>query len=104
MAFNAMASQLAVASEKGTIHVFNLNDSVSQTTVIPPLLRSILPKYFSPGRSFAQVHLREGKAHITFLPDHQNVLAVVRFDGLYYKYMFDHERGGEAVMMDSKVL
>jgi hypothetical protein len=93
-----------VASEKGTVHIFNLDATGNQPAGIPSVLKAVLPKYFSCARSFAQLHLREGRVCVAFLPDQQNALAVVRYDGLYFKYVFDEERGGEAVMVNSKAL
>ena len=105
MSFNQDGTKLAVASDKGTIHIFNLNNnntdqSTSNTTApIPDLLKPVLPKYFSSTWSFAHIRQREGRVVVAFAPEERNALIVVRHDGLYYKYMYDENRGGEAVLV-----
>lgn len=102
MVFNADGSKLAVASDKGTVHIF---DTVElQKEALPRLFKQILPKYFYSNWSFVQLRMREGKCAIAFVPDQPNAIAVVRHDGLYYKYVFDEGRGGEAVMVHSRAL
>jgi WD40 repeat protein len=102
--FSTDATRLAVASDKGTVHVFNLDAENIKIEGIPTLMKSVLPKYFDSSWSFAQLHLKEGKCSIAFAPDQSNALVVVRHDGLYYKYAFDEGRGREAVLVQSKAL
>lgn len=103
MTFNAEGSRLAVASDKGTIHVFNITQSTGSSGATSSI-KQFLPKYFSSNWSFAQLHLKEGRSVVSFVPDQQSALAIVRYDGLYLKYLLDEDRGGEAVMMSSKAL
>lgn len=117
MSFSSDNSKLAVCSDKGTIHIFNTNltvdnkdkspaiDHLRHTSApIPDLLKPVLPKYFSSTWSFAHIHQREGKMVAIFSPHEPNAVIVVRYDGLHFKYIYDENRGGEAVMVSSKAL
>jgi WD40 repeat protein len=109
IAFNHASTQLCVASDKGTIHIFNLQQPQQQTDVEEPrhslgnrqsslaFIKDILPKYFSSEWSFAYAKvLAEMKCWCAFGSD-RNSLVVVCEDGSWYKFVFDHVKGGECV-------
>lgn len=101
--FNKQADKIAVASDKGTVHVFNLSTSNKEAN-IPLIMRSVLPKYFKSEWSFAQLRLKEGRHSISFVADQDNAIVVASFDGLYHKYVYDVDHGGEAVHVCTKSL
>lgn len=105
---------LAVSSDKGTVHVFNLD--AKRTAAIPStdatsdhpdgssprnpvstfkFMSSLLPvPYFASERSFAQFRLPEDTKAVVGFGATSNSLVVVSASGSFYTASFDHEKGG----------
>uniref|UniRef100_A0A453GGD6 Anaphase-promoting complex subunit 4 WD40 domain-containing protein n=1 Tax=Aegilops tauschii subsp. strangulata TaxID=200361 RepID=A0A453GGD6_AEGTS len=99
LAFSNNLQYLAVSSDKGTIHVFNLKINVGLTTNDKPLpapdadvphmspsfsfIKGVLPKYFHSEWSVAQFRLHEGEQYIVAFGHEKNTVAVVGMDGRY---------------------
>ncbi|KAF8648691.1 hypothetical protein HU200_064741 [Digitaria exilis] len=99
LAFSNNLQYLAVSSDKGTIHVFNLKINVGSTAndkptpapepevphISPPLsfIKGVLPKYFHSEWSVAQFRLHEGEQYIVAFGHEKNTVAVVGMDGRY---------------------
>ncbi|XP_068663188.1 autophagy-related protein 18a-like [Aristolochia californica] len=113
LAFSANARWLAVSSDKGTVHVFNLKVNLglpgidqSRTSSDPNLLvtstsssslsfiKGVLPKYFSSEWSVAQFRLQEGVQYIVAFGQ-QNTIVILGMDGSFYRCQFDPVNGGE---------
>lgn len=120
MAFNANSSFLAVSSDRGTIHIFNIEEDPSAAQEQAPnyplsgggdtttptnskstfsflsnvLPRSICPKYISSEWSFAQFRVPDIRTICAFGQE-RNALIVVAADGTFFKCSFDVNKGGE---------
>ncbi|KAL5656266.1 hypothetical protein ACJX0J_035585, partial [Zea mays] len=97
LAFSNNLQYLAVSSDKGTIHVFNLKINVGSTAndkpipapdpevshISPPLsfIKGVLPKYFHSEWSVAQFRLHEGEQYIVAFGHEKNTVSVVGMDG-----------------------
>lgn len=120
---------LAVSSDKGTVHIFNLRVRVAgedarngQSAIAGPrmdrkyssgymeplssnassslsFMKGILPKYFSSEWSFAQFRLPEVTRYITAFGDQATVM-MVGLDGSFYRCSFDPVNGGEMVLKE----
>ncbi|KAG8054020.1 hypothetical protein GUJ93_ZPchr0001g31209 [Zizania palustris] len=108
LAFSNNLQYLAVSSDKGTIHVFNLKINVGLTTNDKPLPApdpdvphiGVLPKYFHSEWSVAQFRLHEGEQYIVAFGHEKNTVAVVGMDGSFYKCQFDPVNGGEMLQLE----
>ncbi|KAL6839910.1 hypothetical protein ACP4OV_029720 [Aristida adscensionis] len=116
LAFSNNLQYLAVSSDKGTIHVFNLKINVGSTAndkplpapdpevphMSPPLsfIKGVLPKYFHSEWSVAQFRLHEGEQYIVAFGHEKNTVAVVGMDGSFYRCQFDPVNGGEMVQLE----
>ncbi|KAL5227930.1 hypothetical protein ABZP36_016195 [Zizania latifolia] len=116
LAFSNNLQYLAVSSDKGTIHVFNLKINVGLTTNDKPLpapdpdvphigpslsfIKGVLPKYFHSEWSVAQFRLHEGEQYIVAFGHEKNTVAVVGMDGSFYKCQFDPVNGGEMLQLE----
>ncbi|WVZ67530.1 hypothetical protein U9M48_016592 [Paspalum notatum var. saurae] len=128
LAFSNNLQYLAVSSDKGTIHVFNLKINVGSTPndkpmpapdpevphISPPLsfikgsdspvpfpsLAGVLPKYFHSEWSVAQFRLHEGEQYIVAFGHEKNTVAVVGMDGSFYRCQFDPVNGGEMLQLE----
>ncbi|CAD7698052.1 unnamed protein product [Ostreobium quekettii] len=111
---------LAVSSDKGTVHVFALNEALktgmeepprqqangtrehasSDSQANPTSMLSVvkglvpLPSYFSSEWSFAQFRLQEESYAIVGFGQQANTLLVVSMCGSFFKLSFDPVRGG----------
>lgn len=116
LAFSNNLQYLAVSSDKGTIHVFNLKINVGSTAndkpmpapdpevphISPPLsfIKGVLPKYFHSEWSVAQFRLHEGEQYIVAFGHEKNTVAVVGMDGSFYRCQFDPVNGGEMLQLE----
>uniref|UniRef100_A0ACD5X8V8 Uncharacterized protein n=1 Tax=Avena sativa TaxID=4498 RepID=A0ACD5X8V8_AVESA len=116
LAFSNNLQYLAVSSDKGTIHVFNLKINVGLTTNDKPLpapdpdvphmspsfsfIKGVLPKYFHSEWSVAQFRLHEGEQYIVAFGHEKNTVAVVGMDGSFYRCQFDPVNGGEMQQLE----
>ncbi|KAK4273447.1 hypothetical protein QN277_021847 [Acacia crassicarpa] len=113
LAFSATAQCLAVSSDKGTVHVFNLKvdsgllglervQSASESNPANPsaasslsFIKGVLPKYFSSEWSVAQFRLHEGLQHVVAFGHLKNTIVILGMDGSFYRCQFDPVNGGE---------
>ncbi|GJM91970.1 hypothetical protein PR202_ga08393 [Eleusine coracana subsp. coracana] len=116
LAFSNNLQYLAVSSDKGTIHVFNLKVNVGGTATDKPLvapdaevnhmspplsfIKGVLPKYFHSEWSVAQFRLHEGEQYIVAFGHEKNTVAVVGMDGSFYRCQFDPVNGGEMLQLE----
>jgi len=93
ISFNYDSTRLCVSSDKGSVHIFNLEakNRTSSLSVLGPVV-----KYFSSEWSFAKYHISEPYSICAFGAgaDKHSVI-VVCADGSFYKLAFDPEKGGE---------
>jgi len=111
---------LLVSSDKGTVHVFRVDDhnqkkrgvckdknesrevktclekAHNATSILAPFA-NLLPSYFSSQWSFAQFHVPDYRSIAAFGQDPHTVV-VVCASGSYYKAKFDPAVGSEMVM------
>lgn len=114
LAFSTTAERLAVSSDKGTIHVFNLKvdsgalateTSAEQNIGSPPVvshlsfMKGVLPKYFSSEWSVARLHLNEGLQYVVGF-GHQNTIVILGMDGSFYRCEFDPVAGGDMTVVE----
>ncbi|KAG5626115.1 hypothetical protein H5410_011333 [Solanum commersonii] len=118
LAFSPTAQWLAVSSDKGTVHVFNLKvDSAalgvdrprgaSESHATSPsagshlsFIRGVLPKYFSSEWSVAQFRLQEGLQHIVAFGHQKNTVVILGMDGCFYRCQYDAATGGEMTLLE----
>ncbi|KAM5561193.1 autophagy-related protein 18a [Rosa sericea] len=115
LAFSANAQWLAVSSDKGTIHVFNLKvdsgslEPRSPSESSPPnpsgvsslsFMKGVLPRYFSSEWSVAKFHLHEGLEYIVAFGHQKNTVVVLGMDGSFYRCEFDPVNGGEMTQLE----
>ncbi|KAI5386909.1 variant 4, Autophagy- protein 18a, partial [Lathyrus oleraceus] len=95
LAFSPTAQWLAVSSDKGTVHVFNLkvdsgllgherSHTTSESSPISPsaalslsFIRGVLPKYFSSEWSVAQFRLQEGLQYNVAFGHQKNTIVIL---------------------------
>lgn len=125
LAFNLTSQYVCVSSDKGTLHIFQLEGGAlpsggssggaiepSGGAAPPPagdageqrankhsnlsFMKSVLPKYFSSEWSFAQFSLPASSGKtLCAFGSEHASFVVVTADGEFYKCTFDPERGGE---------
>ncbi|KAL2325528.1 hypothetical protein Fmac_024586 [Flemingia macrophylla] len=118
LAFSPTAQWLAVSSDKGTVHVFNLKvdsgllghdrshgtsePNAASPTAISSLsfIKGVLPKYFSSEWSVAQFRLQEGLQHIVAFGHQKNTVVILGMDGSFYRCQFDSANGGEMTQLE----
>ncbi|KAK9702885.1 Phosphatidylinositol 3,5-bisphosphate-binding protein, variant 2 [Basidiobolus ranarum] len=126
IAFSHDGARLCVSSDKGTVHIFNLEfdyDSIEKAeggispyygmlNIREPMthssttgnrlssfsfMKDLLPKYFSSEWSFAHFHVAtEGRCICGFGSEKNTIIAICA-DGSCYKFSFDLRKGGECV-------
>lgn len=104
LTFSLNGEWLLVASDKGTVHLFQLDtdNSSDEGSAAPNTTSSfkrfgrLLPSYFSSVWSFAQFHVPDYNCIAAFGQD-TNTVIVLCASGSYYKARFDSEQGGEMV-------
>jgi WD40 repeat protein len=100
--FSPTSNYLVVSSDKGTVHVYGLQDATSRVEEQKNAMNRqsslsfipFLPAYFSSEWSFAQFHLPEARCICAFGSVPTSVV-VVCANGQFYKYTFDPTKGGE---------
>lgn len=128
IAFNHDSTRLCVSSDKGTVHIFNLDailgngvnhspnngaayygEVVVNNTIPSPsgnrqsslsFMKDLLPKYFSSEWSFAHFKVMADCRCICGFGQERNSVIVICADGSFYKYTFDPRKGGECVRED----
>jgi len=102
--FNPLATYLVVTSDKGTVHIYGLEQDASagdqsaekkQNRQSSLSFIPFLPSYFSSEWSFAQFHIPDTRCLCAF-GSQPNSIIVVCANGQFYKYNFDPTKGGEA--------
>ncbi|KAI9182572.1 hypothetical protein LWI28_026740 [Acer negundo] len=117
LAFSSNAQWLAVSSDKGTVHVFNLKvnsgspridksrsasdpGAVTSPTSSLSFIRGVLPKYFSSEWSVAQFRLVEASPYIVAFGHQKNTVVILGMDGSFYRCEFDPVNGGEMTQLE----
>ncbi|KAJ1377636.1 WD40/YVTN repeat-like-containing domain superfamily [Sesbania bispinosa] len=118
LAFSPTAQWLAVSSDKGTVHVFNLkvdsgllghdrSHSTSESSPASPtaasslsFIKGVLPKYFSSEWSVAQFRLQEGLQYVVAFGHQKNTIVILGMDGSFYRCQFDSATGGEMTQLE----
>ncbi|EYU29900.1 hypothetical protein MIMGU_mgv1a020192mg [Erythranthe guttata] len=118
LSFCPTAPRLAVSTDKGTIHVFNVNIVDSNLRIngwlnaelkelAPPpvsrfsFIKGYLPKYLSYEWSVAHFRVKEGVRHMVSFGKEKNTLDIIGIDGRLYRCKFDPEAGGEMTTLES---
>ncbi|CAG8563447.1 5003_t:CDS:2 [Diversispora eburnea] len=99
IAFSQDSKRLCVSSDKGTVHIFNLDSSMDNgLSQSPnnggPYYGEI---YFSSEWSFAQFKLMTDCRCICGFGQDRNSVIVICADGSVYKFTFDPQKGGDCV-------
>lgn len=112
IAFAPQCDFLAVTSDKGTLHVYNVpsqasvgdggergdgSDETRNQTSSLSFVKGFLPKYFSSEWSLAQFRLPECSRSLVAFGPQANTLIVVSMEGTYYKVAFDPTGAGQCV-------
>ncbi|KAB1203063.1 Autophagy-related protein 18a [Morella rubra] len=118
LAFSSTAQWLAVSSDKGTVHVFNLKVNpgspgsersryapdttlaVTHSNSSLSFIKGVLPKYFSSEWSVAQFRLHEGSHYIVAFGHQKNTVVILGMDGSFYRCQFDPANGGEMTQLE----
>lgn len=116
VAFSPTSQWLAVSSDKGTVHVFNLKVNSgnvgTERSSSPPspsavasssslsFIKGVLPKYFSSEWSVAQFRLPEGYQYIVAFGHQKNTVVILGLDGSFYRCKFDPASGGEMTQLE----
>ncbi|KAK3805540.1 MAG: WD40-repeat-containing domain protein [Benniella sp.] len=127
IAFNSDSSRICAGSDKGTVHIFNLEGAhgsrvyqggvgsptggphygeVTQHHAHTPsgnrqssfaFMKDLLPKYFSSAWSFAQFKVAADCRCICAFVGGRDMVIVICADGSFYRFVFDPQKGGECV-------
>ncbi|KAE8009542.1 hypothetical protein FH972_005974 [Carpinus fangiana] len=118
LAFSSTTQWLAVSSDKGTVHIFNLklnngspgtdksryapdsNLAVTQSSSSLSFIKGVLPKYFSSNWSVAQFRLPEGSHYIVAFGHQKNTVVILGMDGSFYRCQFNPSNGGEMTQLE----
>ncbi|KAJ2416833.1 Phosphatidylinositol 3,5-bisphosphate-binding protein [Coemansia sp. IMI 209128] len=105
IAFSPDSTRLCVSSDKGTVHIFNLEakQSAAQQSAAAAaagnrqsnlkFMKDLLPKYFSSEWSFAHFRVANEVRCICGFGSERNSVVVLCADGTAQKYSFDSYRG-----------
>lgn len=107
IAFNEEITELCVASDTGTVHIFNLTRNKSHDEYIIQgrnkqhslaFMKPLLPNYFSSQWSFAKFTIPSSiDCHYKVGFVKNNCIMVITNKGEYFRFLFDPEKGGEAI-------
>ncbi|EXX69996.1 Hsv2p [Rhizophagus irregularis DAOM 197198w] len=111
IAFDQSSTRLCVSSDKGTVHIFNLDAILGNGASHSPnngsyyaekvinfsFMKDLLPKYFSSEWSFAHFKVIADCRCICGFGQEVNTIIVICADGSCYKFLFDPRKGGECV-------
>ncbi|CAL9130838.1 unnamed protein product [Musa acuminata var. zebrina] len=116
LAFSADMQWLAVSSDKGTVHVFNLKVNLGLTVNDKPrpasdpnvptasshlsFIKGVLPKYFNSEWSVAQFRLHENSQYIVAFGHQKNTAVILGMDGSFFRCQFDPVTGGEMTQLE----
>ncbi|KAJ6797974.1 putative autophagy-related protein 18a [Iris pallida] len=116
LAFSENMQWLAVSSDKGTVHVFNLKINLGLTAndkprpapdpIVPAagssfsFIKGVLPKYFHSEWSVAQFRLHEGSPYIVAFGHKKNTIVILGMDGSFYRCEYDPVAGGEMIQLE----
>ncbi|KAJ2220085.1 Phosphatidylinositol 3,5-bisphosphate-binding protein [Coemansia sp. RSA 485] len=95
IAFSPDNTRLCVSSDKGTVHIFNLDPKQAAGNRQSNLkfMKDLLPKYFSSEWSFAHFRVANEVRCICGFGTERNSVIVLCADGTAQKYSFDSYRG-----------
>ncbi|KAG6487762.1 autophagy-related protein 18a-like [Zingiber officinale] len=115
LAFSSDMQWLAVSSDKGTVHVFNLKVNLGLTANDKPrpasdpnaptqsshlsFIKGVLPKYFHSEWSVAQFRLHENTQYIVAFGHQKNTVVILGMDGSFFRCQFDPVAGGEMTQL-----
>lgn len=82
IAFHNTSDWVVCSSDKGTVHVYNINsDSHSKTH--PVFIKKVMPKYFETETSYSKFRSRRVKTVCCFAKDDRTIILVTA-DGVYH--------------------
>lgn len=91
IAFSPMSTRLCVVSDKSTLHVFNIPETIC--TSARSSVMSFLPKYFSSDWSFAHYHIPEESRFTTMFFGNDQIFIVTN-NNSFYHVKIDTIKGG----------
>ncbi|KAF4364496.1 hypothetical protein F8388_007073 [Cannabis sativa] len=113
LAFSSPIKWLAVSSDTGTVHIFNLNKCTTTQVLQPQPLQTsytssslsfikglVMPNCISLDRSLAKIRLVKGSKYIADFGHMKNTIIVLGMDGSFYRCMFDPDKGGEMTQLE----
>ncbi|XP_045475842.1 WD repeat domain phosphoinositide-interacting protein 3-like [Harmonia axyridis] len=90
--FNHQSTKMCVSSDRGTIHIFALDDpSLNQRSQLA--MSSILTSYFSSSWSFCRFSVPDYQACICAFSSNDEYIHAVCADGYFYKFSYDLNGG-----------
>jgi WD40 repeat protein len=92
LSFDSEAQWILCTSEKGTIHIFRLEEGQNPKSSLS-FVSALLPAYFSSEWSFAHLHIGQFPSIATFLKDHS--ILILTSTGLIIKAQFNPKTPGQ---------
>lgn len=107
LSFDPTSSWLALMSDNGTMHIFNVihekDDKNSKNPKSNLSFLSFAVSYFMHDLSFAQYKVRDVNSYVVFTKE-ADKLAIIGQEGDYQAVMFNQDQGGECVLKEAKTL
>ncbi|KAM6540994.1 hypothetical protein CsatB_005441 [Cannabis sativa] len=113
LAFSSPIKWLAVSSDTGTVHIFNLSKCTTTQVLQPQPLQTsytssslsfikglVMPNCISLDRSLAKIRFVKGSKYIADFGHMKNTIIVLGMDGSFYRCMFDPDKGGEMTQLE----